>query len=96
MYAAEVYPGDIGASAGLATNASAQILRARGEPIGGLYACGNDMESTMAGHYPGPGMTLGPAMAFGHIAAKHASEEFSSHALGEDSGQTPSAASLTV
>ena len=38
----------------------------------GLYACGNDMGSIMAGTYPGPGTTLGPAMVFGYRAAKHA------------------------
>ena len=30
-----------------------------GEPIGGLYAVGNDMASIMGGNYPGGGITLG-------------------------------------
>jgi succinate dehydrogenase/fumarate reductase flavoprotein subunit len=72
FYALELYPGDIGASAGLACDASARVLEADGSPIDGLYACGNDMESIMAGRYPGPGITLGPAMTFGFIAARHA------------------------
>ena len=72
FYALELYPGDIGASAGLASDASARVLDADGTPIDGLYACGNDMESIMAGRYPGPGITLGPAMTFGFIAARHA------------------------
>ena len=59
VYALEVHPGDIGASAGLACDASARVLDAQGAPIDGLYACGNDMESIMAGRYPGPGITLG-------------------------------------
>ena len=72
LYALKIYPGDIGASAGLACDAAARVLDADGAPIDGLYACGNDMESIMAGRYPGPGITLGPAMTFGFIAARHA------------------------
>jgi succinate dehydrogenase/fumarate reductase flavoprotein subunit len=72
FYAVRIYPGDIGASAGLVTNEYAQVLRPDGTEVEGLYACGNDMESIMAGIYPGPGITLGPAMTFGFIAARHA------------------------
>jgi succinate dehydrogenase/fumarate reductase flavoprotein subunit len=72
FYAIRVYPGDIGASCGLETNQAAQVIREDGTPIDGLYACGNDMDSLMAGTYPAPGITLGPAMTFGYIAARHA------------------------
>jgi succinate dehydrogenase/fumarate reductase flavoprotein subunit len=72
FYAILVYPGDIGASCGLVTDESARVLRADGTAIEGLYACGNDMDSLMAGIYPGPGVTLGPAMTFGYLAACHA------------------------
>jgi len=72
FYAVRLHPGEIGVSCGLLTNASAQVLRRDGTPIAGLYACGNDMDSLMAGTYPGPGITIGPAMVFGYIAARHA------------------------
>ena len=72
FYALEIFPCDIGASAGLATNSSAQVLQGNGLPINGLYACGNDMKSIMEGEYPGPGVTIGAAMTFGFIAANHA------------------------
>ena len=39
-------------------------------PIPGLYACGNDMASIMNGAYPGPGITLGPALTFGYLAGR--------------------------
>ena len=71
FYAVEIQAGEIGASCGLVTNASAQVLRQDGTPAPGLYACGNDMDSLMAGTYPGPGITLGPAMTFAFIAAHH-------------------------
>jgi len=71
-YALEIFPGDIGASIGLMTDEQARVLGADNEPIVGLYACGNDMDSIMAGHYPGPGITLGPAMTFAYAAARHA------------------------
>jgi succinate dehydrogenase/fumarate reductase flavoprotein subunit len=77
FYAIRVWPGDIGASCGLATNPSAQVIRADGTPIEGLYACGNDMDSLMAGIYPAPGITLGPAMTFGYLAARHAAQRTS-------------------
>ncbi len=71
-HALEIRAGDIGASAGLVTDSSARVLNVSGTPIEGLYACGNDMASIMAGRYPGPGITLGPAMAFAWLAARHA------------------------
>ena len=40
-------------------------------PIPGLYAVGNDIASIMGGNYPGAGITLGPALTFGHIAGCH-------------------------
>jgi succinate dehydrogenase/fumarate reductase flavoprotein subunit len=47
------------------------VLGADGRALRHLYACGNDMNSIMDGAYPGPGITLGPALVFGSIAARH-------------------------
>ena len=52
------------------TDAEARVLDRDGHPIPGLHACGNDMSSVMGGAYPGPGITLGPALVFGYIAAR--------------------------
>ncbi|MBN9410640.1 MAG: FAD-dependent oxidoreductase [Burkholderiales bacterium] len=71
-YAVRVVPGSLGTFAGLACDAQARVLGADGAPIAGLYAAGNDMASIMQGHYPSGGITLGPAMTFGFLAAQHA------------------------
>ena len=63
--------GDLGTYAGIPTNGNAQVLDAHKRPIAGLYAAGNDALSIMGGNYPGPGITLGPAMTFGWIAGRH-------------------------
>ena len=72
FYAVRLYPGDIGAATGFATNEHAQVLDATGAPIGALYAVGNDMHSIMGGTYPAPGITIGPGLVFARIAARHA------------------------
>ena len=72
FYALPVYPGDIGTNGGLATNEHAQVLDAAGDPITGLYACGNVAASIMGHSYPAAGATLGPGMTFGYLAARHA------------------------
>ena len=51
---------------GLVTDADARVLRDDGQPIPGLYAVGNDAQSIMGGVYPGPGITIGPAITFGY------------------------------
>ena len=66
---------DIAVSTGLATDANARVLGNDGKPIPGLYVCGNDMASVMAGSYPGPGTTLGPAIVFAYRAAMHAKSQ---------------------
>jgi succinate dehydrogenase/fumarate reductase flavoprotein subunit len=65
-------PGSLGTFAGLRTDENARALDAHNRPIDGLYAVGNDMASMMGGNYPAGGITLGPAMTFGYIAAHHA------------------------
>ena len=72
FYAVKVVMGSLGTFAGLRVNQHAQALDGHGTPIAGLYAGGNDMSSMMAGHYPSGGITLGPAMTFGYLAAHHA------------------------
>jgi succinate dehydrogenase/fumarate reductase flavoprotein subunit len=71
FYALRIFPADLGTAIGLQTDIHARVLRPDGSPITGLYACGNDMGSIMNGNYPGPGITLGPALTFGYIAARH-------------------------
>lgn len=71
FYAMRLDAGDIGTKGGLLTNAEAQVIRADGSPIPGLYAIGNTSASVMGTAYPGAGGTLGPAMTFGYIAAHH-------------------------
>jgi succinate dehydrogenase/fumarate reductase flavoprotein subunit len=71
FYAVKVVLGDIGTFAGIHTDRYARVLDAAGQPVNGLYAVGNDAASIMGGSYPGGGITLGPAMTFGYIAARH-------------------------
>jgi succinate dehydrogenase/fumarate reductase flavoprotein subunit len=68
-YAMAVYPSTLGSSVGLRADADGRVLTEMGEPIPGLFVCGNDMASIMRGHYPGPGITLGPALVFAYRAA---------------------------
>ncbi len=73
FYAVKLVIGDLGTFAGLRTDAQARVLDDDGRPVGGLYAAGNDAASIMGGNYPGGGITLGPAITFGYIAARHMS-----------------------
>jgi succinate dehydrogenase/fumarate reductase flavoprotein subunit len=72
FYAMAVVPTPLGTAIGLQTNADAQVLRESGEPIAGLYACGNDANSAMGAMYPGAGCQVGTGMTFGYVAARHA------------------------
>jgi succinate dehydrogenase/fumarate reductase flavoprotein subunit len=68
--AVRLYTGDLGSTKGLVTDGRARVLRADGTIIAGLYAVGSDMNSMMGGTYPGAGITLGPGLTFGYIAAR--------------------------
>lgn len=70
FYAMPIHPGDIGTNGGLRTDAKARVLDAKGKPIGGLYAVGNNAASAMGESYPGAGVTIGPAMTFAYVAAR--------------------------
>jgi glycine/D-amino acid oxidase-like deaminating enzyme len=71
FYAVKVVPSELGTFAGIATNANAQVVSRDGATVDGLYAVGNDALSVMGGTYPAGGITIGPAMTFGWIAARH-------------------------
>lgn len=75
FYAVQVVPGSLGTFGGVRVDAHARVLDTQGQVIEGLYAAGNDQASVMAGHYPSGGITLGPAMTFGYLAACHAAAQ---------------------
>jgi 3-oxosteroid 1-dehydrogenase len=70
-YAIPIHPGDIGTKGGLLTDLNGQVVNDNGQPVTGLYAVGNTSASVMGSKYPGAGATLGPAMTFGYLAARH-------------------------
>lgn len=72
FYAMALVPTPLGTSLGLRTNAEAQVLNAEGEPVAGLYACGNDAASMSAAEYPGAGCQVGAGLTFGYLAGRHA------------------------
>ncbi len=74
-YALRVRIGDLGTKGGLVYNADAQVLRADGSVIPGLYAAGNTSAAVMGNDYAGAGATIGPAMVFGYLGARHAAGE---------------------
>jgi len=74
FYAVRVVPGDIATFVGLRTDGHARVLDAGGVPVPGLYAAGNDAASAMGGDYPAAGITIGSAMTFGYLAARHIAE----------------------
>lgn len=71
FYAVKLVPGDLGTSGGLRCDEHARVLREDGSAIDGLYATGNCSAAVMGHQYAGPGATIGPAMVFGYIAARH-------------------------
>ncbi|PLK26290.1 FAD-dependent oxidoreductase [Novosphingobium sp. TH158] len=72
FFAINIIPSDVSTYGGAIIDAKARVLKADGEPIPGLYACGVSTASIMGGVYPGAGASVGPSMTFGYIAAKHA------------------------
>lgn len=69
--ALRIHPASLGTTIGLKTTADAQVVDAADQPIAGLYACGNDLAAVFRGRYPGGGTTLGPALVFAALAARH-------------------------
>jgi succinate dehydrogenase/fumarate reductase flavoprotein subunit len=70
-YAFQLVLGDLGTSGGLRTDEYARVLRDDNSVIAGLYATGNVTAAVMGRSYAGAGATIGPAMTFGYVAAKH-------------------------
>jgi len=75
FYAVKIVPGDLGTKGGLVTDERARVVRPDGSVIEGLYAAGNVSSAVMGRTYAGPGATIGPALAFGYLAAEDIAKE---------------------
>ncbi|OBG74370.1 MULTISPECIES: FAD-binding protein [unclassified Mycobacterium] len=80
-YAFRIVLGDLGTSGGLRTDEHARVLRADDTVVPGLYAVGNTAAPVMGRSYAGAGATIGPAMTFGYVAAKHVAAQPADDAL---------------
>lgn len=79
-YAFRIVLGDLGTSGGLLTDEHARVLRTDGTVVPGLYAVGNTSAPVMGRSYAGAGATIGPAMTFGYVAAKHVAAQSANQA----------------
>lgn len=70
-YAFQIILGDLGTSGGLRADEYARVLRGDDSVVKNLYAVGNTSAAVMGRSYAGAGATIGPAMTFGYVAAKH-------------------------
>ena len=61
--------GELGTKGGLDADEKARVLDKNGKVISGLYVIGNNSAALMGPTYAGAGSTIGPAMAFGFVAA---------------------------
>jgi succinate dehydrogenase/fumarate reductase flavoprotein subunit len=91
-YAFKIVLGDLGTNGGLLTDEHARVVREDGSVIAGLYATGNTSAAVMGRTYAGAGATIGPAMTFGYIAARHLAAGL---AEARSDGATSSPASYT-
>jgi 3-oxosteroid 1-dehydrogenase len=80
-YAFRIVLGDLGTSGGLRTDEYARVLRSDDTVVRGLYAVGNTAAPVMGRSYAGAGATIGPAMTFGFVAAKHIAAQKATRAL---------------
>ncbi|MFI6966297.1 FAD-binding protein [Streptomyces sp. NPDC050255] len=71
-YAIRIEVGDLGTKGGLVCDEHSRVLREDGSAVAGLYATGNTSAAVMGNEYAGPGATIGPAIVFGYLAARHA------------------------
>jgi len=62
--------GCLGTKGGPVTDREGRVLRLDGSTVAGLWAAGNVAASMFGKSYPGAGGTLGPALAFGHLAGR--------------------------
>ncbi len=74
FYALRCEPGDLDTKGGLRCDEFGRVLTHDDEVIPGLYAAGNASAAVMGDTYPGAGATIGSAMTFAYIAARHAFE----------------------
>lgn len=72
FYVAPMGPGTVGTTGGLCVNADAQVLDEAGNPIEGLYSCGNNASCIFGSAYPGAGGTVAPGIYQAVRAANHA------------------------
>ena len=80
-YAFRIVLGDLGTSGGLRTDEYARVLRPDDIVVPGLYAVGNTAAPVMGRSYAGAGATIGPAMTFGFVAAKHVAAQTAKRTL---------------
>jgi 3-oxosteroid 1-dehydrogenase len=87
-YAFPIILGDLGTSGGLRTDEHARVLRQDDTVVPGLYATGNTSAAVMGRSYAGAGATIGPAMAFGYVAARHIADSSADNQIDSTRGDS--------